>query len=199
MDKKLFGLAALASAGLASVCCLGPLLLTGLGLGSLGLAAGLVKYRPYFMILTGVILAAAFYRVYRKRPVACADGSCEFRSGSRTVKAGLWVVTALAAALASFPTWSARLLSSGHPAVPAGAHVLTLNIKGMDCAACTTAIKRSVEKVPGVRSADIDFAGGQATVVSDGKTDPQAVIAAVAAAGYKAELINGGGDGRTHL
>lgn len=196
MDKKFFGLAALASAGLASICCIGPLLLTGLGLGSLGLAAGLVKYRSFFMALTGGILAVAFYRTYRKREVSCADGSCELRSGSRAMKAGLWTVTLLAAALASFPTWSARVLAGGHQAVPSGSQVLTLKVSGMDCAACTTGIKRSVEKVPGVLSADIDFSAGRATVVSDGKADPQAVIAAVSAAGYKAELLNGGSDGK---
>jgi len=47
--------------------------------------------------------------------------------------------------------------------------------------------------VPGVLSAEIDFAGQRATVASDGKADPGAVIRAVATAGYKAELFDGGG------
>ncbi|MBI5246248.1 MAG: cation transporter [Elusimicrobia bacterium] len=193
MDRKLAGLAALASAGLASICCLGPLVVTGLGLGSLGLAAGLTKYRPLFLALSGVVLAVAFYLAYRKRSVTCADGSCEFHSGSRAMKAGVWTVAALAAILATFPSWSGHFISGDTAAVPAGAQVLSLKIAGMDCAACTVAIKQSVEKVPGVLSADIDFSRGQATVVSDGKADPEAVIRAVATAGYKAELINGGG------
>jgi copper chaperone CopZ len=193
MDKKLVGLAALASAGLASVCCLGPVIVTGLGLGSLGLAAGLTKYRPFLLAMTAVVLSVAFYFAYRKRPVACADGSCEYRSGRRAMKAGVWTVAALAAVLETFPSWSGRLLSVGSIAVPAGAQVLSLKVSGMDCAACTVAVKQSVEKVPGVLSADIDFSRGQATVVSDGKADLGAVIRAVAAAGYKAELINGGG------
>lgn len=193
MDKKLVGLAAVASAGLASVCCLGPIVVTGLGLGSLGLAAGLTKYRSIFLAMTGVVLAVAFYLAYRKRSVACADGSCELRSGSRAMKAGVWTMAALAAVLATFPSWSGRLISGGSVAIPAGAQVLSLKVSGMDCAACTVAIKQSVEKVPGVLSADIDFPGGRATVVSDGKADPRAVIRAVAAAGYKAELLDGGG------
>ncbi|MDX6770166.1 MAG: mercuric transporter MerT family protein [Elusimicrobiota bacterium] len=193
MDKKLVGLTALASAGLASVCCLGPLVVTGLGLGSLGLAAGLIRYRPFFLTLTGVVLAVAFYLTYRKRSVACADGSCELRSGSRTMKTGVWIVAAFAAALATFPSWSGRLISVRSGAVPAGARVLSLRILGMDCEACTVAIKRSVEKVPGVLSAEIDFAGRLAAVVSDGRADPEAVIRAVSAAGYKAELLAGDG------
>lgn len=191
MDKKLVGLAALASAGLASVCCLGPLIVTGLGLGSLGLAAGLSSYRPFFLAITGVVLAVAFYLAYRKRSVNCADGSCELRSGGPAMKAGVWALAALAAAMATFPSWSGRLVLSAPAAVPAGAQIMSLKVAGMDCQACTAAIKQSVSKVPGVLSADIDFSRGEATVASNGKADPGAVIRAVEAAGYKAELIAG--------
>lgn len=193
MDKKLVGLAALASAGLASVCCLGPLVVTGLGLGSLGLAAGLAKYRPFFLAMTGVVLAVAVYLAYRKRAVNCADGSCEFRSGSRAMKAGVWTVAALAAATATFPSWSGRFVPRTPVVVPVGAEKLALKISGMDCEACTAAIRKSVEKVPGVLSADIDLSRGRATVVSDGQADSGAVIRAVEAAGYKAELLHGAG------
>lgn len=193
MDRKVVGLAALASAGLASVCCLGPLVVTGLGLGGLGLAAGLTKYRPFFLALTGVVLAVAFYLAYRKRPVACADRSCELRSGGRAMKAGVWTTAALAAAMATFPNWSGWFVSSAPVAVPAGAKILSLKVSGMDCEACAAAIKQSVEKVPGVLTADIDFSRGQATIVSDGKAASGAVIKAVEAAGYKAEVLGGGG------
>lgn len=193
MDKKLVGSAALASAGLASVCCLGPLVVTGLGLGSLGLAAGLTKYRPFFLAATGAVLAVAFHLAYRKRSVACADGSCEFRSGSRAMKAGVWKVAALAAILATFPNWSGRFISGGPIAVPAGAQVLSFKVSGMDCEACTAAIRKSIEKVPGVLSGHIDFPGRKATVISNGRADPKTVIRAVAAAGYEAELIDGSG------
>lgn len=189
------GIAALASAGLASVCCIGPILLTGLGLGSLGLAAGLTRYRPAFLALTGLVLAVGFYLAYRKREVPCADGSCEVRSGSKTMKAALWGVTALALALGTFPSWSVLLLAGGAAAVPAGAETLTLKVSGMDCAACTVSIRQSLEKVPGVHSASVDFDSAEATVVTTSKVDAGALLKAVAAAGYKAVVANGGRDG----
>lgn len=195
-NSKIIGIVALLSAGLASICCIGPLLVTALGLGSLGLAAGLAQYRALFLTLTAVILAAGFYLAYRKRTVACPDGSCELRSGSRTMKAGLWLATALAATVATFPNWSALVLGRRHAAIPAGAQVLALKISGMDCAACTVEIQKSVEKVPGVSSASVDFNSARATVVTNGKANPQAVLKAVAAAGYKAVLLNGGSDGK---
>lgn len=195
-NKIVVGAVALASAGLASICCIGPLIVTGLGLGSLGLAAGLTQYRPLFLALTGLVLAAGFYLAYRKRPTTCADGSCELRSGSRIVKAALWTITALTLGVATFPNWSAWVLNGGSAAVPASAQMISLRVSGMDCAACTAAIKKSVEKVPGVYSASVDFDSQQATVATDGKADPQAVLKAVAAAGYKAEILDGGAHGK---
>ncbi|MBI2362918.1 MAG: hypothetical protein HYV15_05995, partial [Elusimicrobia bacterium] len=120
-NKVLVAVAALASAGLASVCCIGPLLLTGLGLGSLGLAAGLTRYRPAFLALTALILVVGFYRAYRKRDAACAPGGCGIRFGSKKTKAVLWGATALALALGAFPRWSVLLLAGGPASAPAGA------------------------------------------------------------------------------
>ncbi|MBI4370791.1 MAG: cation transporter [Elusimicrobia bacterium] len=195
-NRVIVGAVALASAGLASICCIGPLIMTGLGLGSLGLAAGLTRYRPLFLALTGLVLAAGFYLAYRKRAVACADGNCELRSGNRTVKATLWAVTVMTLGVATFPNWSAWLLNRGSVAVAADAQVISLRISGMDCAACAAAIKKSVEKVPGVTSASVDFDSQRARVATDGKADPQAVLEAVAAAGYKAEILEGGAHGK---
>jgi copper chaperone CopZ len=195
-NKVVVGLAALASAGLASVCCLAPLALTALGLSGVGLAAGLTRYRPVFLVLTAAVLAVGFYLAYRKRETPCADGSCEVSSGSRTMKAALWSVTALAAALATFPNWAVRVVGGGAAPVTAGAETLTLKISGMDCAACTVSIREALEKVPGVRSAGVDFESGQATVAASASLDPAAALDAVAAAGYKAELVAGAGHGK---
>lgn len=196
MNNKAVGIAALISAGLASVCCIGPVIVTGLGLGSLGLAVGLTHYRPLFLALTGIILAVGFYLAYRKRSIPCADGSCEMRSGSRTMKAALWFVAVLAAAMATFPNWSAWILARKPGVAPAGFQTISLKVSGMDCAACTVAIQKSVEKVPGVHSASVDFDSQRATVITDGQADPRAVLKAVAVAGYKAEIADGGAHGK---
>ena len=198
MNSKLVGLAAILTAGFASICCVGPLILTGLGLGSLGLAAGLTQYRPLFLGLTAIILAIGFYYAYRKRSVACADGTCEVRSGSKSMKAALWSVTALTAALATFPSWSVCLLSgrASQAQVPADAKTLALKVSGMTCAACTVSIKKAVEKIPGVYSASIDLDSGRANVLAKDGTDSKAVIQAVSDAGYKAEIDEGGSHGK---
>lgn len=196
MNNKWMGLAALFSAGMASVCCIGPLVLTALGLGSLGLAAGLTQYRPLFLVVAALVLGAGFYFAYRKREVACADGSCELRSGSKRMKAGLWGLTALTVALATFPTWSACLLARKTAAAPADAKVLALKVSGMTCEVCANAITTSVEKVPGVYSARVDFEQGTAVVKTREGVAADAVLRAVESAGYKAQIEVGGEDGR---
>lgn len=105
MKEKLVGIAAVASAALASICCIGPLVLAGLGLGSLGFAAGFVKYRPLFVAVTFVLVGLAFYLTYRKREVHCADGSCRVASAGRGAKILLWIVAVAAIGLASSHLW----------------------------------------------------------------------------------------------
>ncbi len=197
INNKFIGLAALLSASFASICCIGPIVLAGLGIGSLGLAAGLTQYRLLFLGLTAIVLALGFYYAYRKRPVACADGSCEVRSSSRTIKAGLWGLTVLTVALATFPAWSARLLSQEPTKVPADAKTLALRVSGMTCTACAASIEKSVKKVPGVYSAQVDFDSGRAVVKTRTGVDTDAVLKAVETAGYKAQIVEGIEDGRS--
>lgn len=197
MKNKIVGVLAIVSASVASICCIGPVVLTGLGLSGLGLAAVLTHYRSLFLAVTGIALGVGFYLAYRRRSVPCVDGTCEYRSGSRTTKAALWAITAAATALATFPNWSARIIAGSASVAPTGAETLTLKITGMDCAACTVEISKAVETVPGVYSARINFDNQQATVISSPKADPKAVVKAVESAGYKATLLDGGKHGKS--
>ncbi len=109
MKEKLVGFGAVLSAALASVCCIGPLVFVGLGLGGLGVAASFAKYRPLFMVLTFGFLSRAFYVTYRKKEVRCADGSCKLESAGRGTKTLLWIITIAAVGLTTFPNWSPLL------------------------------------------------------------------------------------------
>lgn len=90
----------IAAAILASSCCIGPLILAGLGIGSVGAFPSLGKYRPIFMIVTFAFLGMAFYFTYRKNKVA--NVCCETKI-IWTKKIILWVITAVASGLLLFP------------------------------------------------------------------------------------------------
>lgn len=190
MKEKIASIAALASAALASICCIGPIVLVGLGLGGAGLAAGLTQYRPLFLGVTAVLLGVAFYVTYRKQEVACADGSCELRSGGKGIKAALWVIAAFAAGLATFPSWSALVLRSSQPVVSADAQTVKLAVSGMTCAACAAGIETSLMKVPGVQSASVSLENEEAVVmVSPGQAPAAELLEAVKKAGsYSAKV-----------
>ncbi|WP_275272332.1 mercuric transporter MerT family protein [Limnobacter sp. P1] len=69
---------ALAAFG-ASVCCLGPLLLLAVGVGSsasIGIFAALEPYRPVFMVITISLLAFAYYKMFWRKEGcnACSRG-----------------------------------------------------------------------------------------------------------------------------
>jgi mercuric ion transport protein len=60
------------SALVASVCCIGPLVLALLGIGGGALLVKFEPYRPYFMAVTFAMLGAGFYFTYRKPKTAGA-------------------------------------------------------------------------------------------------------------------------------
>ncbi len=190
MKEKFAGAGALVSAAVASICCLGPLVLAGLGLGGLGLAAGLTRYRPFFIGLASLLLGTAFFFAYRRREVRCADGRCELRSGGRTVKAALWIIAAGVVALVTLPHYLGAPREGQVETADAGGERMTLAITGMTCPACAAGIERALKDTPGVRSATVSFEKGEAAVAYEpGKVPAQQLIDAVQSAGpYKARL-----------
>ena len=73
----------------------------------------------------------------------------------------------------------AQLLSDNQ-----GEEDLFIEIKGMSCAACASAVQRAILNVEGVIQSEVNFAAESAWVA--GKFDQGAVISAVSAAGYSA-------------
>ena len=105
---------AIGAAFLASLCCIGPVLFVTLGVGA-GLASRFEPLRPYFTVLTLVLLAVAFYTVYGRRARTTA-GACEVddqcanphvRSRDKLV---LWTATIVALLVLTFPQWSLLLV-----------------------------------------------------------------------------------------
>lgn len=71
-----------------------------------------------------------------------------------------------------------------HPAAEGS----TLAITGMTCSGCVSTVKRVLSRVPGVTGAEVDLGSGRARV--SGTASPDALLAAVQAAGYGAQLAS---------
>ncbi|MGC8467242.1 MAG: CopZ family metallochaperone [Acidithiobacillus sp.] len=63
---------------------------------------------------------------------------------------------------------------------------LHLNIRGMTCGHCVRAVREALEAVPGVTRAEVSLETSEATIQGD--VDPNALVAAVEAEGYSAEV-----------
>ena len=105
-----------ASAGVAAavgsaLCCAGPLVAVLLGLSGAGLAATFEPFRPYFVAGTALSLGLGFVVLRREERRACEpDTVCASPLARRRMKWALWIATAIAIPLLTFPWWSQFVL-----------------------------------------------------------------------------------------
>lgn len=194
--------AAVLAAITASLCCIGPLVATLLGIGSFGAAAVFETWRPYLLGVTFALLAAAFYYTYRQREVACADGTCKVSRAPRWNKAMLWIATAVVLLFAAFPYYSGPLLAalnrngdqtkqSASPSTPVPQLTQArLTVSGMTCGGCAASLEAALADIPGVVSAKASYEKGEAMVEYDAaRVTTEQLKEVVKKVGFKAEAV----------
>lgn len=93
-----------AAAG-SALCCAGPVVAVSFGVSGAGLSA-FEPWRPYMLGATALFLVAGFVMLDREERAACEPGKpCADETVRRRMKVTLWAATAIAVALATFPTW----------------------------------------------------------------------------------------------
>jgi mercuric ion transport protein len=199
MKDKSLTFASMIAAGVASLCCIGPLVAVGLGVGTFGTSALFEGLRPYLLGLTAMLLAGAFYLSYRKVPAAeCVDGSCAVSpEKKRKQRALLWISTAAVAAFAAFPHYSgfvwSGMASAQTTAFAASKDeakaVAVIAVEGMTCAGCAAGMKATLEREEGVASAEVDYEKASSRVRFDPiRTSVEKLIAAIGEMGCSAKL-----------
>ncbi len=63
---------------------------------------------------------------------------------------------------------------------------IALDIDGMTCASCAEHIQRTLEQVPGVRSAAVSYPNGRAEITTDARANAETLTATVTTLGYRA-------------
>lgn len=172
----------------ASACCLGPPILAVLGMGGAAFAPALEPYRPYLLILTGVLLGGAFYLTYRRPVGECGPGgACEFPRAGRAGKAFLWTATVLIVLAVAFPYYSGPATARTSAAAGSAPAKTVLTIDGMSCSGCVASVRGRLDGIEGVVAHDVSLERGEAEVAYDpARTDPEAIAAAVSETGFKA-------------
>lgn len=109
-DKPiLFGV--LISSFAASLCCIWPIAVAILGVGSMSAAAALERFRFPLSLLTFASLGMAFYFNYLPGKESCElGGTCAIPANRRRTRIVLWVITIVALAFLTFPYYSKFLV-----------------------------------------------------------------------------------------
>jgi len=113
--QKLVAAGGILGAIAASSCCIAPLVLFSLGISGawIGNLTALAPYQPYFIAATLACLGYGYWLVYRRKDVACAEGTaCARPLPNHIVKAGLVLATILVAGAIAFHLFAPLLLNS---------------------------------------------------------------------------------------
>ncbi len=197
-------LGSVVAAVLASACCWVPLVLIGLGVSAGGVAGFFEPARPYLLVGSVVLLLAGFYAVYIRKPACQPDGGCcaaNRDKAQRFNRAMFWAAAFIVFVFVLFPYYSpplVRAFGGGASAYGvAGTQLTTFRyqIDGMTCPACAAGLEVKAQQLPGVFEAQVSYEDALAQLKADPTSfDPEAMIQAARAAGFKATLQqeNGG-------
>jgi mercuric ion transport protein len=197
MEKeKLTTTGAVTAAIIASLCCIGPIAVAMIGVGSVAAFSVFWEFRPHLIGLTLILLGLAFYFTYRRREVVCADGTCKFESAGKWSKRSVWMATLLAALAIAFPyfgstdTAAAQSVLSQQTNQSPQSAIVILKIDGMDCRGCAGGLEATLARLDGVNKAGVEFERSRAVIVYDStKINPERLVAAVDETGFTATII----------
>jgi len=198
MNEKVGVIGAIGAAIAASICCIGPVVLAGLGIGAVAAAQSFAPYRPLFLAITTVLLGLGFYFAYRRpKQAACEGEVCETPRVARWGRPLLWIATAIVIALVAFPYYYGPLRAAfGNARQPTAVAVTTaqlstveLKVSGMTCGSCAVSVRNALLETRGVTSAEVDLESARAKVQYDrSKVSTAQLVEAVNKTGFKASL-----------
>jgi len=178
--------AGILSAVLGSICCVGPLLLIALGLGTSAAIIG--RYHWIFVGAAIVVLVWAWTKHFREK----AQCACEHRAmyGRRISLLTLIVASVIVVAFAALNISSYAFPGSPAPVSQSPTFQrIVIPVEGMSCATCEVAVRHALKRIDGVKSAHVSVATKTATVDYDAaKTNTEQLVAAINSTGYRASL-----------
>jgi len=181
--------AGILAAVLGSICCVGPLLLIAVGLGTGAAVIG--RYHWFFVIGAIAILAWAWIKHFREETrCVCEHRVMEGRSISLFTLLIASVIV-LAFAGLNIPSYAFAGSAPAAPIANADLRRVLIRVEGIWCVACEIPVRHALKRIDGVASVQVSGAGKTATVDYDpAKTNPAQLVAAINSTGYQAVLPN---------
>ncbi len=185
--KNLPIIGSIISAMVASICCIGPVVLAVLGVSAAGLFSKFVSFRPYLIGLTIILLILAFYLTYRKREIICEDGTCKIESAGRWNKIALWGGTILVVFLLASPYLNLSNRSQASNSRGSEISEVIIKVEGMTCAGCEFNVENAVKKLDGIMGVKASYQKGEVYIKFEkGKVSIDNIVEAINKVGYKA-------------
>lgn len=173
----------------ASICCLGPLILVLVGLGSLGIGTAIGRYHWWFLG-GGILLIIIAWSYYFKEKNACELKACQMEN-KRPTQIILTLATLIVALFVGLDLYT--YLSKSIEKTPANLIVnskeVIIAVEGMTCFTCEVTVTQALKKVDRVISANVSAKEKIAKVrYNPDKTDIGKLIEAINETGYKADI-----------
>jgi mercuric ion transport protein len=184
--------AGILAAILASTCCIGPLLLLAIGVGSGAVFFG--RYHWFFLIGGIAVLTWAWAKYLREKTIC----DCEHKpmSGGRAGAVSLLITTILVLSSAGvnigrYVFASAPVAAQTQTQLANGLDRVVIQVGGLSCLACEIPVRHALRRIDGVRSMQVNAGTKTATVdYEPAKTNPEQLVAAINSTGYRATLLN---------
>ncbi len=187
------------SAILASACCIGPLLLVAIGVGSGAVWIG--RYHWFFLIGGIAVLIWAWAKYLREKTLCdCEQRPMdERRSGMFTLVLASVIVFGFAGLNVSrYVLASAPASAQTQTQAANGLNRIVVSVEGLSCVTCEIPVRHALRRIDGVKAAHVSAATKTATVDYEAaKTNPEQLIAAINSTGYRASLPNKMNDSAT--
>ncbi len=178
------------SAILGSICCVGPLLLVALGLGTGAVMIG--RYHWIFIIAAVAVLTWAWEKYLREKRVCdCEDKPMQGRqSGMITLLMATLLVLGFAGLnITRYVFATAPVAAQTETELSNGLRRVVVSVDGLSCVTCEIPVRHALRKVDGVKSVEVSAATKIATVEYEpSKTNAEQLVAAINATGYRALL-----------
>src|SRR5713101_2062415 len=177
---------------LGSICCIGPLLLVAIGLGSGAVFVG--RYHWLFLIGGIAVLTWAWAKYFREKTIC--DCEHQLMAGKRSGLFTLLIATLLVLGFAGLNISRYVFASAPAPATmqtQLGERLnrVVISVEGLSCVACEIPMRHALRRIDGVKSVNVNAASKTATVdYEPAKVDPQQLVTAINSTGYHASLPN---------
>ncbi len=175
------------AAFIASLCCVGPLLLAALGLGGLGIAGFIGTNHWFFVGGAAALLIIAWY-LYLREKKRCETEQCEMMGGKATrISLPLATLAVLTFFGLNLYTYAGGDISQSTDLLAVHAQT-TIPVEGMTCYSCTVHIESSLKDMDGVYEVRASVPEKSVAISYDSaKVDVNILVAAINKTGYQAK------------